>query len=328
MNKNPTVRNVLVTGGAGYVGSHFVKLLLQQGHHPIIIDNLLNGNRDAVLCDDFYRGELENEELLRKVFSSHQIDAVVHFAAYMYVAESMDDPRKYHESNTVGALRLLGACLDHDVKRFVFSSSCSVYGAPEKQPILESDTHAPINPYGWTKFYIERVLEAYQDAYGMQTAALRYFNVAGADPENKIGERHQQEIHVIPLLIQAARDGSPFVLYGIDHPTRDGSCIRDYVHVWDLARAHLAAIERLGDSKRPMILNLGTGRGTTVLELISAVESASGSKIQVEIAGRRAGDPSVLTANPSLAHEVLGWNAEYATIEAVVNSAWQFAQTQ
>jgi UDP-glucose-4-epimerase GalE len=320
------VKTVLVTGGGGYIGSHFVKLLLRRGYQAVVIDNLENGHRDAALCDSFYEGELEDRALLNRIFSSHAIDAVAHFAAYMYVAESMANPRKYWERNTEGLLRLLGACDDHGVSTFLYSSSCSVYGAPTVQPITEGETGLPINPYGWTKYVGERILESYRHTSRIRPVALRYFNVAGADPENQLGERHKHEIHAIPLLLEAAANGGRFAVFGTTYDTRDGTCIRDYIHVWDLARAHLLALEYVQTQVEPWIFNLGTGRGASVLELIAAVEAVTGRLVNVDVQGPRAGDPPVLVADASLARTVLGWQPEFADINAIVKSAWRYMQ--
>jgi len=318
---------VLVTGGGGYIGSHFVKLLLQRGHDVVVIDNLENGHRDAVLCDSFYQGDLEDRALLKRIFTTHGIDAVAHFAAYMYVAESMENPRKYWEHNVEGLLALAGACVDHGVAPFLYSSSCSVYGAPVVQPITEAESGLPINPYGWTKYVGERILESYRRATRLRPVALRYFNVAGADPDNQLGERHKHEIHAIPLLLDAAMTGGTFSVFGNTYDTRDGTCIRDYIHVWDLARAHLCALEYIERQTDPWIFNLGTGRGATVMELVGAVEAVTGRRVNVEIKDRRAGDPPALVADPSLARAVLGWQAEFVDIKAIVASAWRHVQS-
>jgi len=320
-------KTVLVTGGGGYIGSHFVKLLLKQGYQAVVIDNFENGHRESVLCESVYEGQLEDRALLNRIFSEHSIDAVAHFAAYMYVAESMSNPRKYWEKNTQGLLNLLAACDDHSVAPFLYSSSCSVYGAPTVQPINESETGLPINPYGWTKYVGERILESYRKAGRIRPVALRYFNVAGADPDNELGERHKHEIHAIPLLLEAAVNNGRFSVFGKTYDTRDGTCIRDYIHVWDLARAHLLALEYIQTHADPWIFNLGTGRGATVMELVAAVETVTGRRVNVDIQGPREGDPPMLVADPSLARAVLGWEAEYVDINAIVASAWRHMQT-
>lgn len=320
-------KTVLVTGGGGYIGSHFVKLLMQRGYTPVVIDNFENGHRDAVLCADCYEGELEDRPLLDRIFQTHRIDAVVHFAAYMYVAESMTNPRKYWERNVGGLLALAGAAIDHHVGKFLYSSSCSVYGAPVVQPIAETAEKAPINPYGWTKYIGEHVLDSYRRSHGLQPVMLRYFNVSGADPELQLGERHKLEIHAVPVMLQAARDGAVFNVFGNDYDTPDGTCIRDYIHVWDLARAHLAALEYLDAPGEHFAFNLGTGTGASVLQLAAAVERATGRAVQLNIQPRREGDPPMLVADASLARRVLGWTPEYDDINAVVESAWKFMAT-
>jgi len=320
-------KTVLVTGGGGYIGSHFVKLLMQKGYTPVVIDNFENGHRDSVLCPDWYEGELEDRALLDRVFRAHNIGAVVHFAAYMYVAESMTNPRKYWERNVGGLLAVSGAAMDHDVRKFLYSSSCSVYGAPLQQPITESTAKAPINPYGWTKYIGEHVLESYRRSHGLAPVMLRYFNVSGADPDLELGERHKLEIHAVPVMLQAARDGAVFNVFGNDYATPDGTCIRDYIHVWDLARAHLCALEYLDHPGDAYAFNLGTGRGASVLELAAAVEAATGKKVQLNFQPRRDGDPPMLVADASLARRVLGWAPEYADITSVVASAWRFMST-
>ena len=318
--------NILLTGGAGYVGSHAARILREAGHEVWIYDNLAYGHRDAVPEDRLIEGDIMNGAALASAFRDHKIDAVMHFAAFCYVGESVTDPAIYYQNNVVGALTLLDAMRAVGVKRIVFSSTCATYGVPEAVPITEAEKQAPINPYGRTKLAIEWALKDYAAAYGFGYAALRYFNASGAAVDGTIGEDHDPETHLIPLVLQVAlgqRD--EILIFGDDYPTPDGTCIRDYIHVDDLAAAHLAALERLEDGVG-LELNLGTGAGASVLEVIEACRTATGHEIPSRVVERRAGDPRELGADASRARAQLGWEPTNAGLAPIVESAWAWHQ--
>jgi UDP-glucose 4-epimerase len=313
---------VLVTGGAGYVGSHAVRRLLRSGHEVVVYDNLSRGHAEAVPAEILVRGELADGGALAGLLSDRGIDAVMHFAAYALVGESVADPALYYRNNIEGTLSLLEAMRSADVRRIVFSSTCATYGEPERVPIGEDTPQQPVNPYGFTKLAMERALADYADAYGFAYAALRYFNACGASPDGGIGEDHDPETHAIPLALLAAlgqRDG--FTIFGDDYPTPDGTCIRDYIHVDDLADAHLLALDRL-ESGKGIRLNLGTGHGFSVREVVDSCSRVSGREIPVKIGARRPGDPPELVADPSAARDVLGWSAKYVELDEIVETAW------
>lgn len=313
---------VLVVGGAGFVGSHACKALGKAGHEPIVFDNLVTGHADAVKWGPLVEGDLLDSNSLDAAFSAYKPDMVMHFAAYAYVGESVTDPAKYYRNNVCGSLNLLDSMLRHDVGSIVFSSTCATYGNVEKLPIDETMPQNPINPYGFTKLAIEHALADYGNAYGVKSCALRYFNAAGADPEGELGERHDPETHVIPLAIQAALgEAPPLSVFGSDYDTPDGSAIRDYVHVSDLADAHLLAIDYLQKGGKTRAFNLATGKGTTVLQLIAAVERATGRKVPYHLAPRRAGDPPALLAVAEQARLELGWIPRYADLDHLVGTA-------
>jgi len=316
--------HLLVTGGAGYIGSHAVRLFLERGHDATVFDNLVYGRRWAVPKETLVVGDLEDAAAVERVFRRRPIDAVVHFAAYTYVGESVADPAKYYRNNFVNALGLLDACVRHEVPKFVFSSTAATYGSPERVPIDENCVQQPINPYGRSKLAVELALKDYALAYGMSFAALRYFNAAGAHPSGDIGENHDPETHLIPLLLETALGLRPHVeMFGTDYPTPDGSCIRDYIHVDDLAEAHLTAVEKLGANDRWM-MNLGTGRGYSVREVIDSCRLISGRKIDVIESPRREGDPPALVAAADLARRTLDWSPSYTELDAIVETAWRW----
>src|SRR3954453_19541826 len=307
---------ILVTGGAGYIGSHTAKHLAAAGHEAVIFDDLSQGHEWAVKWGPLERGSLSDPVRLAEVFAARQIDVVVHFAANALVGESMSNPAKYFQNNTVGTLNLLNAMRHAGVDTIVFSSTCATYGDPVRVPIDESHPQAPVNPYGESKLMVEKILRWYGDCYGLRWIALRYFNAAGASPDAEIGEDHDPESHLIPLVIGAALGTRPPVkIFGTDYPTADGTAVRDYVHVMDLADAHLRAIERLGAGTPSQAINLGTGRGHSVLEVIETVKRVSGKDVPFVAAGRRAGDPPELFAAPSRALDMLGWTCAYADLE-------------
>jgi UDP-glucose-4-epimerase GalE len=315
---------VLLTGGAGYVGSHCAKLLRESGHDAWVYDNLVFGHRGAVPKDRLIEGDLLDGAKLAAAFRDHSIEAVMHFAAFAYVGESVTDPAKYYQNNIVGTLSLLDAMRSAGVKRIVFSSTCATYGIPEKVPITEAEKQQPINPYGFTKLAIERALADYAHAYGFGYAALRYFNASGAAEDGSIGEDHDPETHLIPLVLQVALGQRKEVLvFGNDYPTPDGTCIRDYIHVDDLGRAHIAALEQL-ESGLELKLNLGTGAGASVEEVIAAARRVTGHPIPARVVQRRPGDPPALVADAALARKVLNWTPKFVGIEPIVASAWHW----
>ncbi|MCG8449887.1 MAG: UDP-glucose 4-epimerase GalE [Pirellulales bacterium] len=317
---------VLLTGGAGYVGSHSAAMLHRTGHEIWVYDNLSEGHRAAAPEGRLIVGDLMDQEKLRSVFREHQIEAVMHFAASCYVGVSVTDPAAYYQNNIVGTLSLLDAMRAADVGKIVFSSTCATYGIPDVVPITESEKQAPISPYGFTKLAIEHALADYSHAYGLGYAALRYFNASGASDESDIGEDHEPETHLIPLVLQVALGGRDDIkIFGDDYPTPDGTCIRDYIHVDDLAAAHIAALEML-ESGTQLKLNLGTGQGASVKEVVDACRRVTGHPIPATIVPRREGDPPELVADASLANKTLGWTPKYDKIEDIVASAWQWHQ--
>lgn len=321
--------SILIVGGAGYIGSQTAKVVAAAGHRPVVFDNLVYGHRWAVKWGPLVEGDLADGALIKRVLDQYQVTAVVHFAAYAYVGESVTNPRKYFRNNVAGTLNLLDAMVDAGVRDIVFSSTCAVYGEPVHMPIDEQHPRSPVSPYGESKLAIERVLHWYQRAYPLRFAALRYFNAAGADPDGEVGEHHDPETHLIPLAIEAAMAGSSgkgLEIYGTDYPTPDGTAIRDYIHVQDLADAHVAALDKLRDGATSLFVNLGTGRGHSVREVITAVEKVSGKKVPARETGRRAGDPPALVADPRLAADVLGWKARIPDIETIVEHAWRWTQ--
>ncbi len=316
---------ILVTGGAGYIGSHTCKALARKGYVPVALDNLVYGHRQAVKWGPFIEGDLADEALLRKVFDQYDIEAVIHFAAYAYVGESMQNPGKYFRNNVINTLQLLEAMHQAAVKTIVFSSSCATYGFPEQVPITESEPQHPMNPYGESKLFVERALGWYATAHGFRYAALRYFNAAGADPDAEIGEEHDPETHLIPLVIQAALGRRDTIeIYGTDYPTDDGTAIRDYIHVADLADAHVKALRFLEHNGTSVALNLGTGQGCSVREMIAAVERATGCRVPFVETSRRAGDPPVLVADASKAKATLAWEPQFSDLDRIVTTAWKW----
>ena len=321
--------SILIVGGAGYIGSQTAKRVAQAGLEPVVFDNLVYGHKWAVKWGPLVEGDLADGPLIKRVLEEHAVTAVVHFAAYAYVGESVTNPRKYFRNNVAGTINLLDAMLDAGVRDIVFSSTCATYGEPQRVPISEDHPQNPVNPYGETKLTVEKMLHWYGRAYGLRYAALRYFNAAGADPDGEVGEDHDPETHLIPLAIAAAMAGTSgkgVEIYGTDYGTPDGTAIRDYIHVQDLADAHVAALAKLRDGARNLLVNLGTGRGHSVRQVIAAVETVSGKKIAVRETGRRAGDPPALVADARLAADVLGWRARLPNIETIVEHAWRWTQ--
>jgi len=316
--------NILVAGGAGYIGSHAVKYLRRAGHTVWVYDNLSRGHRAAVPADRLIVGELEDTPHVTQVLGDLKIDAVMHFAAFDLVGESVTEPALYYRNNVLAALSLAEAMRAAGVTKIVFSSTTATYGVPRSLPIREDELQLPINPYGFTKLVFERLLDDYARAYGWSYAALRYFNAAGATPDGDLGEDHDPETHLIPIVLSVALGQRPEItIYGNDYPTEDGTCVRDYVHVDDLADAHLRALERL-EPGMGLKLNLGTGRGTSVREVIEACRRVTGHPIPEKIGERRPGDPPALVADASRAGEVLGWKPRYTDIESIVATAWNW----
>lgn len=320
---------ILVTGGAGYIGSHAVLALQKAGYGVIVLDNLVYGHQDITdaLKVELIIGDTNDRSLLDNLFATRNIAAVVHFAAYAYVGESVSDPAKYYRNNVVGTLTLLEAMVAANVKKFVFSSTCATYGVPIAVPIAEDHPQAPINPYGATKLMVERILADFDEAHEFKSVCFRYFNAAGADPDGLLGEDHDPETHLIPLILQTAlgiRDS--IAIFGTDYPTPDGTCIRDYIHVTDLATAHVLGLEYLLQGNNSNIFNLGNGGGFSVKEVIEAARDVTGKEITVVECDRRPGDPPALVGSSEKAQKILGWRSQYADIHKILTHAWNWHQ--
>jgi UDP-glucose 4-epimerase len=313
---------VLVVGGAGYIGSHMVKMLGRNGCSMTTLDDLSSGHRDAVMCGDFVQGDMGDRAVLDTVLS-RGFDAVMHFASFIQVGESVQQPAKYYQNNVVNTLTLLDAMRAHGVDRFIFSSTAATFGEPQYSPIDERHPQQPINAYGRTKLMVEQVLADYEQAYGLRSASLRYFNAAGADPEGQLGERHEPETHLIPLVLQAASGRRPKIgVFGRDYDTPDGTCVRDYIHIEDLCSAHWLALQSLMEGAGSQAYNLGNGQGFSVQEVIDTAQQVTGRSIAVVNGPRRAGDPARLVADSSLIREKLGWEPRYADLATIVAHAW------
>ncbi len=324
-----TGMNILVIGGAGYIGSHMVKLLGERGCAVTTLDDLSSGHRDAVLTGDFVQGDMADTELLRGLFAGRKYDAVMHFASFIEVGESVREPAKYYRNNVANTLALLAAMREAGVDRFIFSSTAAIFGTPQYVPIDERHPRAPINPYGRTKNMVEDVLGDYERAYGLRSVCLRYFNAAGADPDGKLGERHDPESHLIPLALQAASGRrAGLSVYGTDYDTPDGTCIRDYVHVSDLCEAHWLALESLRAGAVSQAYNLGNGNGFSVLEVIETAKKVTGVDFAVKHEARRAGDPPRLVADSSAIKAKLGWSPRYADLDTIIAHAWAFERSR
>ncbi len=320
---------ILVTGGAGYIGSHTVAALLERGEEVVVIDNLQTGHKEALLGGKLYEGDLRDKELLKKLFAENEIEGVIHFAANSLVGESMQNPGKYYDNNMYGTLCLLEAMNEAGVRKIVFSSTAATYGEPEKTPIEETDRTEPTNVYGETKLMMERMIRWYDRVLNVRYVALRYFNAAGAHESGKIGEDHRPETHLIPIVLQTALgQRSHISVFGDDYPTADGTCIRDYLHVSDLADAHLRAIDYLKNGGESDVFNLGSGSGFSVQEIIETARKVTGKEIPVKIEPRRAGDPAVLIASSQKARSVLGWTPARENIETIIGSAWSWHQSR
>ena len=315
-----------MTGGAGYIGSHAAKALTQAGYEVVVFDNLVAGHREAVRFGPFVEGDITDLDAVRQAIRAHGVSAVMHFAAFLDVGESVREPAKYYRNNVTGAITVLEAMALEGVKAFVFSSTCATYGEPIETPISETHPQRPINSYGESKLAVERALPHFERAHGIHSVALRYFNAAGADPDGEIGEDHSPEIHIIPRAIEAATGGRGLQVFGDDYPTPDGTCLRDYIHVTDLADAHVKALASIFETRTSRIYNLGTGHPHSVREVIEAVERVTGKPVPWTLGPRRAGDPAVLYAAPDKARRELKWTPRFPELDAIVRTAWDWHQ--
>lgn len=320
------MKNILVIGGAGYIGSHMVRMLANQGYNPVVFDNLSKGHREAVANYPFELGDLGDKARLTEVFKKYGIEAVMHFAAFAEVGESVKEPSKYYHNNVAKVLDLLDALVENDIKYFVFSSTAATFGEPVRPKIDESHPQNPINPYGNTKLMVEKILADFDTAYGLKATALRYFNASGADDSGEIGESHNPETHLIPIVLQAAAGKRASIkMFGTDYPTPDGTCVRDYVHVNDLARAHILALEKMFKDNVSERFNLGSGNGFSVAEIVKEAKRITGIDFTVERAPRRDGDPAVLVADSAKAERILGWKPQY-NLTRIIETAWNWEQ--
>lgn len=320
------MKNILVIGGAGYIGSHMVRMLAKQGYNPVVFDNLSKGHREAVANYPFELGDLGDKARLTEVFKKYGIEAVMHFAAFAEVGESVKEPSKYYHNNVAKVLDLLDALVENDIKYFVFSSTAATFGEPIRPKIDESHPQNPINPYGNTKLMVEKILADFDTAYGLKATALRYFNASGADDSGEIGESHNPETHLIPIVLQAAAGKRASIkMFGTDYPTPDGTCVRDYVHVNDLARAHILALEKMFKDNVSERFNLGSGNGFSVAEIVKEAKRITGIDFTVEKAPRRDGDPAVLVADSAKAERILGWKPQY-NLTRIIETAWNWEQ--
>lgn len=316
---------ILVTGGAGYIGSHMVEMLMRNQHQVVVLDNLIGGYQEAVLGTPLVVGDLADRDLLEKCFAEHHFDAVMNFASFIQVGESVRDPAKYYRNNLANGLNLIETMLKYKVKALIFSSTAAVYGEPQSIPIDVNHPKNPVNPYGRSKWMFEQILQDYDHAYSLKSICLRYFNAAGADPEGRLGERHDPETHLIPLVLQVASGRKAAIdVFGTDYPTKDGTCIRDYIHVVDLCSAHLLALNALLSEASSNAYNLGNGDGYSVLEVIETAEQVTGKSILVNKSPRRAGDPAVLVADSNRAKQELGWKPQYPDLATIIKHAWQW----
>jgi len=319
------LKTILVVGGAGYIGAHMVKMLLSVGYRVVTLDNLSGGYRDAVLGGDFVFGDIADRQSLERLFAGYRFDGVMHFASFIQVGESVQNPGKYYQNNVAATLNLLDAMVAHGVKHFIFSSSAAIFGEPHYTPLDEQHPKQPINPYGSSKWMIEQILADYDHAYGLKSVCLRYFNAAGADPDGELGERHVPESHLIPLVLQAASGRREAItVYGQDYDTPDGTCIRDYIHINDLCQAHLLALEQLLSGAESAAYNLGNGAGFSVKQVIDVAKEVTGKTIPVLMGERRGGDAARLVADSKKAQTVLAWQPQYADLDTIIAHAWQW----
>jgi UDP-glucose 4-epimerase len=318
---------ILIVGGAGYIGSHINKVLHEHGEETLVLDNLSYGHKEFVKWGEFIEGDISDTSLLEEIFEKYDVDAVMHFSAFTYVGESVENPEKYYINNLKNTLNLLITMRKHGVNKFIFSSTCAVYGEPKSLPITEDHPLNPVNPYGNSKLMVEKILEDYSKAYDFKYVSLRYFNAAGADPDMEIGEWHQPETHLIPLVLDAASGRTESVsIFGTNYPTPDGTCIRDYVHVLDLAQAHYKALNYLKNNNKSEIFNLGNGNGFSVQEIIHTCEEVTGLEINTLEASPRPGDPPVLVGSSLKANKILGWDPEWSDINDIISTAWRWHQ--
>lgn len=320
-------KNILVTGGAGYIGSHTVRQLAERGYRVVVLDNLEYGHREAIVNDtvELVVGSISDGTLLSKLFAQYEFSAVMHFAAYAYVGESVTNPHKYYTNNVADPLVLLKTMVDNGCNQFIFSSTCATYGNPEYMPLDEKHPQKPVSPYGKSKYLLEQIIKDYETAYGLRYVFLRYFNASGASADGLIGEDHDPETHLIPLILDAINGDRPAIrVFGTDYPTADGTCVRDYIHVDDLADAHIRAYEYLDKGGDSLACNLGTGTGYSVKEVIKAAEEVTGIEVPVKYAERRTGDATELVADARLALNKLGWNPQYKDIKAIITTAWRW----
>lgn len=320
------MKHVLVCGGAGYIGSHMAKWLAGAGHKVSVLDNLVTGHREAVRWGELIEADMLDAAALERVFEGRRFDAVMHFCAFSLVGDSVKDPHAYYRNNVGGSLNLIGAMRKAGVEKLVFSSTAATYGMPERSPIDESQPIKPINPYGWSKVMVERMLADAAAAYGLRSVSLRYFNAAGADPSGEIGESHHPETHLIPNLLKAALQGTAVNIFGTDYPTPDGTCIRDYVHINDLAQAHLQAMDYMDKHPGAHCFNLGSDTGYSVMQVVEAARRITGREIVTKIGPRRAGDPPSLVAASVAARRELGWKPAYSGMDAIIETAWRWHQ--
>lgn len=322
------MKNILVIGGAGYIGSHMCKYLHQNNYTPIVLDNLSLGHKEAVKWGELIVGSINNEELLSKIFTKYKISGVMHFAAFAAVGESVSNPIKYYQNNVADTITLLKSMIEHNVNNFIFSSSAATYGEPSQIPITETHSTNPINPYGRTKLIVEHILADFRIAYNLRSTCLRYFNAAGADPDCEIGEVHNPETHLIPLILQTALGQRKEIsIFGDDYQTKDGTCIRDYIHVMDLAQAHLRALQQLENNDPGNIYNLGNGEGFSVKEIIESARKITQKDIPITITSRRSGDPAILISSSQKAKKDLGWTPMFTDIEKIIETAWKWHST-
>lgn len=321
-----SMSNILVCGGAGYIGAHMAKRLAAAGHKPTVYDNLCTGHREAVRWGELIEGDMLDTESLRRAFQGRRFDAVMHFCAFSLVGDSVKDPQAYYRNNVGGSLNLLGAMREAGVDKLVFSSTAAVYGMPEQSPIDESQPVRPISPYGWSKMMVERMLMDAASAYGLRSVSLRYFNAAGADPSGEIGESHHPETHLIPNVLKAALAGGTVDIFGDDYPTPDGTCVRDYVHINDLAAGHMLALEHMDKHPGSHRYNLGSDTGFSVKQVVEAARRITGKSIVTQVGPRRAGDPPTLVASSAAARRELGWKPVYGDVDSIIETAWRWHQ--
>lgn len=320
---------ILVTGGSGYIGSHCVKALLDAGRRVLVVDNLCTGYQRLTVSDDFAAVNILNRDALLKALKKHEISAVMHFAAHAYVGESVTDPEKYYNNNVIGTHTLLSVMRELGISQLIFSSTCAVYGNPQKLPLTEEHPLDPVNPYGMTKRVVEAMLHDYSQAYGLRYVSLRYFNAAGADPGGRLGECHNPETHLIPLVLQTASGRQPHVtVFGTDYDTPDGTCIRDYIHIADIAKAHLMSLQYIESNEQSNIFNVGTEHGYSVRQIIDTCEKITGKKIKIVNGERRPGDPAILVAGAEKIKKILGWQPDFQNLDAIIETAWRWEQSE